>query len=86
MSNLPDDWGAYRSRCPRCRGWNHDSGTEVCPCREAESELQMNVESWLASASADCHLGRWQAVMERVEEIRSSIEEWLAGIAPREPS
>ena len=34
MSNLPDDWGAYRRKCPECGHTYHLSGTEECKCVE----------------------------------------------------
>tara|TARA_R100000458_G_C8263419_1_gene238719 strand:- start:1343 stop:1813 length:471 start_codon:yes stop_codon:yes gene_type:complete len=34
MSNLPDDWGAYRRRCTECGYSYHLSGTEECKCVE----------------------------------------------------
>jgi len=32
MSNLPDDWGAYRRKSPECGHHYHLSGTEECKC------------------------------------------------------
>lgn len=32
MSNLPDDWRAYRRKCPECGHTYHLSGTEECMC------------------------------------------------------
>lgn len=31
-SNLPDDWNSWRTRCGRCNGYSHPSGTEDCNC------------------------------------------------------
>jgi len=78
LSNLPDDWGAYRSRCSRCGGWNHDSGAEVCDCREEEADVLASVEGWLADASVAAGRSQWRQALERIEWAHCVIEEWLA--------
>lgn len=37
MSNYPDDWGAYRSRCCLCGAWEHASGAEPCNCEPCDT-------------------------------------------------
>jgi len=38
LSNLPDDWGAYYSKCSTCGGRNHASGTDECACHVTYDE------------------------------------------------
>ena len=40
MSNYPDDWGSYYSRCVRCGGRRHASGDEDCSCGHEHERLE----------------------------------------------
>ena len=52
MSNLPDDWGAYRRKCNECGHMYHMSGTEECACEPCKTE-----DCWTLAVTEDgyCH-------------------------------